>query len=154
MTMENAYFEKVMTAVILITLIVFSFLLLKPILISVVGGLLLAFIFAPAYRWLYKKTNSENLSAFILIALLAVIILIPLWFLAPVLITQSLKVIQSIVQIDFASLLKNIFPNLFTPELSAQISSSLTSFTNKVADSITNSLSYMILNFPTKTGKL
>ncbi|MEK6897575.1 MAG: hypothetical protein AABW93_03525 [Nanoarchaeota archaeon] len=44
---DESYFDKIMTAIILIVLIVFSFLLLRPILLSIVFGLLLAFIFDP-----------------------------------------------------------------------------------------------------------
>lgn len=149
---EGAYFEKVMTAIIIIILITLAFLLLKPILLAIVWGLLLAFIFAPAYKWVYKKTKSENLSALLIILLLAVIIILPLWFLLPILITQSLKVVQATIQMDFVGLLQGLFPSLFRSEaLAAQISASLTSFTNTVADSITGSLTYMILNFPTLT---
>ena len=148
--LDGAYFEKIMTAIIIIFLIILSFFLLKPILLAIITGLLLAFIFTPAYRWIYKKTKSKNLSATIIIVFLALIIIIPSWFLIPILITQSLKVIQATLQIDFVSLLKDLLPGLFRSEqLSAQISSSLTSFMATIADSITGSLTYIILNFPT-----
>ena len=147
---NGVYFEKIMTAIIIIFLVVISFFLLKPILLAIIAGLLLAFIFTPLYKWFYKKTKSKNLSASIVMVLLALIIIIPLWFLTPILITQSLKFIQATLQIDFVNLLKEVFPGLFRSEqISAQISSALTSFATKIADSITGSLSYILLNFPT-----
>src|SRR3990172_304733 len=99
-----------MTAIILLVLIVFSFLLLRPILLSIIFGLLLAFVFAPIYDWLHKKTKSKNLSASIMIVLLLLIIFIPIWFLTPILIDQSFKIFQSTLQIDFVTPLKNLFP--------------------------------------------
>ncbi len=148
--LDGEYFEKIMTAIIIIVLVTISFFLLRPILFAIIIGFLLAFIFTPPYQWLHKKTKSKNLSASIIIVLLAVIILIPLWFLTPILITQSLRVIQGMVQIDFVSLLKSLVPGLFKSEqISAQISSALTSFASNLADSVTGSLSYVLLNFPT-----
>jgi len=148
--LDEAYFNKVMTVIIILFLVVVSFLLLRPILLSIILGLLLAFIFTPLYKWLYKKTGSKNLSASIVILIFALIIIIPIWFLTPILIIQSLKFIQATLQLDFVGLLKDLFPGLFRSEqISAQISSALTSFATKVADSITNSLSYVLLNFPT-----
>ena len=152
---NGVYFEKIMTAIIIIFLVVISFFLLKPILLAIIAGLLLAFIFTPLYKWFYKKTKSKNLSASIVMVLLALIIIIPLWFLTPILITQSLKFIQATLQIDFVNLLKEVFPGLFRSEqISAQISSALTSFATKIADSVTGSLSYIILNFPTLSLQL
>jgi len=131
-------------------LIVVSFLLLRPILLSIIFGLLLAFIFSPFYNWLYKKTKSQNLSASIIILILVLLIFIPLWFLTPLLIDQSFKILQATLQIDFVTPLKNLFPNFFTsPQITTQISSVLSTFTTKVADSITGSMSNILLNFPT-----
>lgn len=146
---DEAYFDKVMTAIILIVLIIFSFLLLRPILLSIVFGLLLAFIFIPIYDMLYKKTKSKNLSASLMIILLLLIIIIPVWFLTPILIQQSFKIFEATLQIDFVTPLKNLFPKFFASEqFSTQISSVVSSFTIKTANAITNSLTNIILNIP------
>jgi len=146
---DEDYFNKIMTAIILVVLIVFSFLLLRPILLSVVFGLLLAFVFNPVYEWLYKKTKSKNLSASIMIVLLLLIIFIPIWFLTPILIDQSFKIFQSTLQIDFVTPLKNLFPKFFASEqFSTQISSVVSSFTIKTANSVTNAFTDILLNLP------
>jgi predicted PurR-regulated permease PerM len=147
---DENYFIKIMTAIILVFLIVLSFLLLKPILLSVILGILLAFVFTPIYEKIYKFTKSKNLSAALIIVVLFLIIFIPLWFLTPILIEQSFKIIQATIQVDFITPLKNLFPNFFSSaQLNAQISSTLGTFTTKIADSITDSLTNILLNFPT-----
>ena len=152
---DEDYFVKTMTAVILIFLIVVSFLLLKPLLLAIVLGLLLAFIFNPVYNWIYKKTKSKNFSASLIIVLLILIILIPLWFLLPLLIEQSLKIIQATLQLDLITPLKNLFPNFFqSQQLTTQISSNLSTFTTKIANSITGSLTSLLLNIPTLSLQL
>ncbi len=146
---DESYFDKIMTAIILIVLIVFSFLLLRPILLSIVFGLLLAFIFDPLYNWLSKKTKSKNLSALIMLVLLLLMIILPVWFLTPILIEQSFKIFQSTLQIDFVTPLKNLFPTFFASEqFTTQISSVVSSFTIKTANSITNSFTNVLLNLP------
>ena len=146
---DESYFDKIMTAIILIVLIVFSFLLLRPILLSILFGLLLAFIFDPLYNWLSKKTKSKNLSALIMLVLLLLMIILPVWFLTPILIEQSFKIFQSTLQIDFVTPLKNLFPKFFASEqFTTQISSVVSSFTIKTANSITNSFTNVLLNLP------
>ena len=146
---DEAYFDRIMTVIILIVLIVFSFFLLKPILLSIIFGLLLAFVFMPLYDWLYKKTKSKNLAASIIIAFLLLIIFLPIWFLTPILIDQSFKIFQTTLQIDFVTPLKNIFPKFFASEqFSTQISSVVSSFTIKTANSVTNAFTDILLNLP------
>ena len=56
---------------------------------------------------------------------------------------------------DFSQLLKSAFPNLFSsPEFSTEAATILHSFITKIANSMTNSLSDIILNFPTITLQL
>jgi predicted PurR-regulated permease PerM len=150
MAMDEIYFRKIMTTVLLIVLIVLSFFLLKPILLSIVIALILALVFSPVYDWLYKKTKARNLSVFIIIAFLITVALLPLWFLTPIIIEQSFVIFQATQQIDFVTPLKNIFPSLFaSDQFSAEIGSILSSFTSRVTNLFMNSISDIILNFPT-----
>lgn len=148
--MEDAYFKKIVIAIFLFVVITLSFFLMKPILLSVIVGILLAFIFSPIYNRLYKFTKMKNLSAAIICIILILLILIPFWFLTPVLVDQSIKVYIATQQMDFVTPLKNIFPSLFaSEELSSEIGSILHSFVTKITNSLANSFSNLFLNFPT-----
>ncbi|MFH1152156.1 MAG: AI-2E family transporter, partial [Nanoarchaeota archaeon] len=148
--MDENYFRKVMTTIILAFLIVLSFFLLKPILLSIIIACILAFIFTPVYCWVIKKVKSENLAAAFICVLLALLILLPVWFLTPIMIDQSFKVFQASQQIDFVKPLKTIFPNFFASEaFSNEVASTLRSFATKVTNSLVNELAQFILNFPT-----
>ena len=75
-------------------------------------------------------------------------IILPLWFLTPVVIDQSIKIYTSVQQIDFVTPLKNFFPELFVSEdFSAEIGSTIYGFVTKMTSSLMNSLSKLILNF-------
>lgn len=148
--MEEAYFKKITTAIILGVLVVLSFFLLKKLLLSIIMGIILAFIFSPIYDFLYKRIKSKDVCAMIICCLLLIIIILPLWYLTPVMVNQSIKIYISSQQIDFITPLKNFFPSLFTSEtFSNEIGSALHSFVTKTTNAMMNSFSKLILNFPT-----
>ena len=142
--------KKIITAAILLFLLVLSFLLLKPILLSIIFGIILAFIFSPIYGRLYKWTKMKNVSAGLICLLLVILIIIPFWFLIPILIDQSLKIYLAAQQMDFVTPLQGVFPSLFnSAEFSSEIGSTIQSFVAKTTDYFLNTLSQLILNFPT-----
>jgi len=148
--MEEVYLRKIMTSIILVALAVLSFFLVKPILLPIIFGILLAFIFLPVYNWFHKITKSKNISAFLICFLLILLIVLPLWFLTPIIIDQSIKIYITSQQMDFVKPLKSIFPAIFSSEeFSTEIGSIIHSFVTKTTNKLMNSLSTLILNFPT-----
>ena len=148
--MDRLYMRKVAYLAIMAVLIVLSFLLLRPILMSIITGIILASIFTPIYRKVNKIIKSKDLSASIISLILIVLIIIPLWFLTPVLLNQSIDMFTASQQMDFVTPLKKIFPSLFAVEqFSNEIGSIIYSFVTKMTNSLMNGISKLILNFPT-----
>ena len=147
--MEEEYLKKIMVALIVGVLIILSFFLLKPILLSIILGILLAFILFPIYNWLEKRVNSKNVSASIICIAFALVLLMPIWFLTPVAINQSVKFYQTAQKTDFITPFKQIFPAIFaSDEFSAEFGSTIHSFVTKIANILVNMLGDLILNFP------
>ncbi len=150
MKIDENYFNRIMTVVILAVLLLLAFFLLKPILLAIIVGLILAFIFYPLYSKLDSIIKSPNISSGLMCLFLLLLIIIPLWFLTPIVINQSIKLFTASQQVNFISILKEISPSLFaSQEFSAEIGSILSSFVTKMTNSLMNSLSGIILNFPT-----
>jgi predicted PurR-regulated permease PerM len=148
--MDQEYFKKIMTAVILIALVVLSFFLLKPIILSIILGIILAFIFTPIYDFIYKYLKRKNITAFLMCLLLIVLIIVPLWYIAPMAINQSIKFYMNSQSIDFVTPLKSIFPSIFQSEAFAnEIGTAIHTFVTQTTNSLMNSFSNVILNFPT-----
>ncbi len=148
--MDDTYFRKITTTVIVSVLIVLSFFLLKPIIFSVIVGFLLTFIFSPVYKWLYKKTKLKNLSATIICLFLLALIVLPLWFFTPIIIDESIKLYRVSQQLDIVTPLEKIFPSLFaSAEFSQEVGSIIQSFIARVTNLLMNYFSDIILNFPT-----
>ncbi|MFH1365305.1 MAG: AI-2E family transporter [archaeon] len=143
------HFKKTGIIVLLCLLLVLCFLVLRPILLSIVVGMLLAFIFSPVYDFLYKKTNSKNLSAAIICSLFATLLILSVWFFLPIAIEQSLKIYLSSQQMDFVGMLKKISPSFFASEqFSREVGSIIHSFITRSANSLSNSFSDILLKIP------
>jgi len=148
--MEQDYFKKIMTAVILIILIVLTFILLKSLIMSIIFGMILAFIFSPVYDFAFKYIKKKNIAAFLMCLLLIVLIVVPLWYIAPIAINQSIKFYMNSQNMDFITPLKAVFPSMLQSEAFAnEIGSAIHTFVTKTTNSLMNSLSDVILNFPT-----
>ncbi|MEJ2267955.1 MAG: AI-2E family transporter [Nanoarchaeota archaeon] len=148
--MRDPYFKKIMTTITLAVLVVLSFFMLKPIILPIIVGFILAFAFTPLFDKINKVIKSKNFVSFLLCFLVILIIILPLWFLMPILIDQSIKFYVASQNIDFVTPLKNIFPSLFvSEEFSIEVASVLQSFVANVTNSIMNSFSNLLLSFPT-----
>jgi predicted PurR-regulated permease PerM len=148
--MDNDFFKKILTAAILVVLLILAFFLLKPILLSIIMGLILVFIFSPVYDFFNKKIKSKNITTIIICFILLAIIVIPVWLLTPVILDQAIKIYLVSQEIDLVTPLKNVFPSLFESEaLTTEVIPVLHSFINKAISSLMNSIADFILNFPT-----
>src|SRR3989338_945437 len=147
--MEDKAFKKTGSVILFTLLVILAMLVLKPVFISIILGLVLAFVFTPVYGYLNKYLTSSNISAGVIVVLLLIIIILPIWFLTPIILNQSFSLFQATQQIDFVSPLQSIFPSLFASEqFSSEIGSVLSSFSSKVANSLVNSIAQIILDFP------
>ncbi|MCK9596899.1 AI-2E family transporter [Candidatus Pacearchaeota archaeon] len=146
---DNVYIRRVITTLIFATLIVLSFFLLKPILLSILFGFILAFMFSPLYNWIFKLTKLKNFPAIIICAILLLGIIVPLWFFTPIIIDESIKLFVASQQLDVVTPIKNIFPSLFASEaFSQQASLTINNFITKLTSSLMTYLSDILLNFP------
>ena len=147
--MEDKAFKKTCSVVLFTLLVILAILVLKPVFISIIVGLILAFIFTPVYDLINKHIKSGNISAGVIVVLLLIIIILPVWFLTPIILNQSFSLFQATQQIDFVSPLQSVFPSLFASEqFSSDVGSVLSSFSSKVANSLVNSIAQIILDFP------
>jgi predicted PurR-regulated permease PerM len=148
--MEDIFFKKGLTIVIVLGLAVLAFLMLKPILLAIIFGIILAFIFTPLYKLVVKLLKAPRISAILVCILLIWLILIPLWFLLPIIIDQSIKLYMASQQLDFTTPMKKIFPAIFASnDLAAQIGPMLHSFVTNATNTIMNAFANLLLQFPT-----
>jgi len=147
--MEEVYVKKILTVTILLALAALAFFLLKPILLSIILGIFLAFIFMPLYNKLQKLIKLKGLSAIIICVLLLGLVLLPFYFLIPIFVDQAVGIYSSSQQIDFTTIVKNIFPSVIsTDKFSEELGSMFYTLVTRITNSIIAYLSQLILNAP------
>jgi predicted PurR-regulated permease PerM len=147
--MDEKYFNNIMVLVILAVLSILSFFMLRSLLLSVVFGFILVFIFAPVYDGIHKKIKSKNLSATVITLILLLIVFLPMAFLLPMIVNEALKIFMTAQQADFITPLKNLISHLSSSTvMSEQVESMLQSFVNKITSGLVNYLSDFLFNIP------
>ena len=125
-----------------------AFMIIKPIVMSIFGGLILAYIFSPIYKIAYRTIRERNTAAILMCVLVFVIILLPLWFIIPVIVQQIFDLFNMSQNIDFSAVVKNIFPS-FQPDFQEKLTTVIIQFTGNMASSIFSYLIGMLQNLPT-----
>lgn len=139
--------KKIGTFFLLVVLTVLVFFLVKPILLAAIGGLLLAYIFNPLYVRLNNKLSKPTISALLVILIAALIILIPLWFVTPILVQQIFNIFTASQGIDFSAIVKAVFPtssDVFLKQMIVTINSIVSSSSSAVLNWLVN----LFLNLP------
>ncbi len=147
--MEEEYLKRIIGVVILGSLLVLSFFIIKPLVLSIIFGILLAFIFSPVQNFINKYIKNKNVSAFLITFIFIATITIPIAFFLPVILKQVFTVYNSVKEMDLFSPLIKIFPSLAESDLvSSEINSVITAMASKTLSSFTGYLSDTLINLP------
>jgi predicted PurR-regulated permease PerM len=147
--MEKNYLNEIIVGGVLLGLTILAALLLKPILMSIIFGFVLVFIFAPLYNWLHKRVKSKNGAAIIMTIFLIIVITVPLILAIPFVVNQALKIFTFAQQIDFVKIFETLLPSLTSSEtVAAQIDSVLHNFITGLTSGMINSVSNFLINIP------
>ena len=78
--MDSELYKKTLFTIIFLSLIMVSFLIIKPFLTALLTGLVFSYLFYPLYRYLKKKLKRKNLASLITTLLVVLIVTLPLFF--------------------------------------------------------------------------
>lgn len=146
--MEDKFVIKITTLILIGMLFVLTFLILKPILIAIIFGLIFAYMFRPLYKKIKEKLKSPNLSASIVMLLIAIAIIIPLWFLVPMIFEQTIESFLNLQGFDFSEALKNVLPNLANSETTTSLTIHFNNIMAKFISSFLNQFTDFFINLP------
>lgn len=82
-------YKSYIPAVLFLLLIVLSFWMIKPFLLAIFSGALLAYIFYPLNRWGKGKLKNKTLTALVLCLVILILIVVPSFFLIKTLVGES-----------------------------------------------------------------
>src|SRR3989344_4924510 len=112
MALSNKDIKRIFAALILIILGIASFMIIKPIALSIFAGLILAYVFSPLYKKVYRIIRERNTATTLICILVFILILLPLWFFIPIIIQQIFDLFNLSQNIDFSAIIKGLFPSL------------------------------------------
>jgi predicted PurR-regulated permease PerM len=145
---EEAY-KKVMLAILVAALLVLAFIIVRPIIVAILFGLILAYIFSPLYRKIHKYIKSENLSAGIVVIGIIVILALVGVFTTPVIANQMINVYVSMQDLDIAAIFQETFPALSNViSGSADLSAAVSALTTNVTSWFLLGFQRLIFNIP------
>ena len=147
-------FKKISFFIVIAILAVLTFMILEPIAISMIFGLILAFVFYPVYSKILSVFKEKNISALIVILLVIFVIFLPLWFLLPFVFRQLFDLYLYAQKINFVDVAKGIVPGLTEISVSSDILTSLNTFVTNFVSKLFSSVSSHLLNLPSVALKL
>ena len=147
MALSNKDVRKIFVTGLLLILLIISFLIIKTIALSVIGGLILAYIFIPLYRRVQKRVNQRNISAGIMCLIVVIILIVPLWILMPIMVEQVFKLFTLTQSVDFSLLVKTLFPTS-QPEFQEKVTTTMIQFVGNLTSGIITYLIGFLQNLP------
>jgi predicted PurR-regulated permease PerM len=131
--------RRFMVVFLVLALGVFTFLLVKPIFISIVAGLILAYLFSPVYNFILRFIKEKSTTAAIVSVIALLVIFIPLWFIVPVMINQTFQIFTSAQNFNVQGFIQSVFPSA-SDQFIIQTTTSIKSAISKTSSSVLNSL--------------
>lgn len=129
-----------------LALAILAFLVIKPVILSIFGGLLLAYIFFPVYKRILKYVRYKNISAISVVVIVLLLISVPTWFLAPLIIQRVFELFQFSQYIDVGKILTTLFPGI-SEEIITRASVAIHTGAGKITSIVLNALTNFIVNF-------
>jgi len=147
MPIKSKDIRKLSVIALILVLIMLSFLVLKPILLSIIFALILAYAFLPLYRRIYAVFRERNVSALSVCVLIVLIIFIPLWFLIPLVIQQGFDMFKFTQEIDITGFVETILPTS-SAQIKIESTSIISNFIGEITSSSLNTLANILLDIP------
>jgi len=148
MAIRDIDVRKAVAIGVILVLAILSFLVIQPILISIITGLLLAYIFNPVYKKVFIVFREKNTAALAVSLLIVLIIFIPLWFLVPLAIKQVFELFSYFQNLDIAGFVRSVIPST-SPQLQIDITTTIISFIGDITTGVLGTLRDLIINLPT-----
>lgn len=128
-------------------IILLSIYLIKSYIITIVGAILLAYIFFPVYKSIQGRLKSKKLSSLLTTLLVVIIIIIPIFFAANALISESVQFFHNTKDLDLSTIEEKTAEYLGG---GTGISSYITDNLNKISLGIARSTSEFVVGLPKK----
>lgn len=147
MVFEEKDLRRMLVIGMVLALGILVVLLVKPVFLTVMGGLVLAYLFSPIHNFVSRFIKEKNTSAAIVTLFSALVILVPFWFVIPIIIEQVFAIIKTSQSFNVQLFLHTLLPTA-SEQVISQLSITIGSGVSKVTSSVLSSLVDSLLNIP------
>jgi len=141
---DDIIIKKSLVIVMFLGIFVLAFFIIKPIIIPIIFGMLFAYIFNPIYKRIYKLLKRKNLSAFILLIGIALVVAVPIVYLTPPLVKQAFDSYSTLQNFNFGEVLEKFL----SPEVASTAAVNLDNFIGHFFSGFLNQFSDLLINLP------
>jgi predicted PurR-regulated permease PerM len=141
---NNKHIGWYISLALVIAVFILAVLVLRPILLSIIAGLILAYILYPVYYRLTKIIHNKTASSLIICLGLLIIIIVPLWFLIPIILRQIFDVYLFLQNANIPNIISGAFPSM---QMSSNVYTLVNSFITDIANALFTESTSFILNF-------
>src|SRR3989344_3834308 len=108
--------KQIVSFIFIVILFIFAFIIIKPLFLSILFGLILAYTFNPFNKWLIPKVKNKTLATSITCIVVLAITITIIWFLIPVLTRQVFDAYVVVQSWDVIGGIKKLLPFLFVSD--------------------------------------
>jgi len=147
MEFNNETIKKIIVLLLILFFGIIVFFVIKPIFLSIIGGLFLAYIFFPLYKVSLKIFKFKNLTAVIITLFVIFIFILLFWLVLPTLIREIFNIYTVSQNLDVKKILTAIFPSS-SEQFITQMVSMFNNGVTKASSLILNYLMDFLFNLP------
>ncbi len=148
MELNDKTIKEIFAIIVVILFGILVFFAIQPLIFAILWGLIFAYIFMPLYEKALPYLKNKSLASLSVMLLAVLIILIPLWFIVPLIVQQVFEIFKFSQTLDIGRFVKDIFPTA-SEQFITQTSTTLTSLISKLSSAVINELVSVFLNIPT-----
>ena len=145
---DKSTFKNTITVVLILGLFILAGIIIKPIIIAIISGVLLGYIFYPFYRFILRKLKREGISALLVCLGLLIIIIGVTSIILSSLVNQSISLYLALQSMDLSIILTQILPNFLSNEITTTLGGSLNTFISNTITQLLSKFGDIILNIP------
>lgn len=146
---DKTHFKDFATYILILGLFVLAFFVIKPIIVSIIYGVLLAYIMFTPYKFLSKRIKNNTLAASLFCFLLLIIITVIGFLFFQFLFRQVIDFYLYLQKIDIIPILKSVIPSYISADISTKITTSISSAISSLVASFLEEITTLLVNLPT-----
>jgi predicted PurR-regulated permease PerM len=148
MQIDDKDIKKIAVVVLVAILALLLLYLLRPVLISIVGGLILAYIFSPLFSWITTYVRNTTFAALLVSLGIILVIALPLWFVIPLMAQQVFGIYVFFQNANLQAAVASLFPTA-SEQFIAQVTLSVNGFIAEIVTRTSTSLGSYLEDLPT-----